>query len=111
VFFTERLKERLGLDYTESNTLEIAGGKLTGKVIGRVFDAQGKADSLVKTREALNLEPGQVIAIGDGANDLKMMAQAGVSIAYHAKPVVREHASYALNFVGLDGMINLLGQE
>jgi phosphoserine phosphatase len=110
-FFTERLKERLGLDYTESNTLEIAGGKLTGKVIGKVFDAQGKADSLVKTREALNLEPGQVIAIGDGANDLKMMAQAGISIAYHAKPVVREHASYALNFVGLDGMINLLGHE
>ena len=108
VFFTERLKARLGLDYTHANTLEIANGKLTGKVVGNVFDAQGKADWLVKVREELNLKPGQVIAMGDGANDLKMMAQAGISIAYHAKPVVREQASYALNFVGLDGLVNLL---
>ena len=61
-----------------------------------------------KIRDELNLKPEQVIAIGDGANDLKMMAQAGISIAYHAKPVVREQASYALNFVGLDGLVNLL---
>lgn len=108
VFFTDRLKARLGLDYTHANTLEIANGKLTGKVRGKVFDAQGKADWLVKTRDELNLKPGQVIAIGDGANDLKMMAQAGISIAYHAKPVVRDQAGYALNFVGLDGLVNLL---
>lgn len=108
VFFTDRLKARLGLDYTHANTLEIANGKLTGKVRGKVFDAQGKADWLVKTRDELNLKPGQVIAIGDGANDLKMMAQAGISIAYHAKPVVRDQAGYALNFVGLDGLANLL---
>lgn len=107
VFFTERLKPRLGLDYTHANTLEIVNGKLTGKVIGKVFDAQGKADWLVKVRNELNLRPGQVIAMGDGANDLKMMAQAGTSIAYHAKPVVCEQASYALNFVGLDGLVNL----
>jgi len=107
VFFTERLKPRLGLDYTHANTLEIVNGKLTGKVIGKVFDAQGKADWLVKIRDELNLRPDQVIAMGDGANDLKMMAQAGVSIAYHAKPVVRAQASYALNFVGLDGLVNL----
>ncbi|MEO8332055.1 MAG: phosphoserine phosphatase SerB [Gallionella sp.] len=108
VFFTERLKARLGLDYTQANTLEIANGKLTGKVRGRIFDAQGKADWLVKIRDELGLKPAQVIAIGDGANDLKMMAQAGISIAYHAKPVVRAQASYALNFVGLDGLVNLL---
>ena len=107
-FFTERLKARLGLDYTRANTLETANGRLTGKVRGKIFDAQGKADCLVKIREELNLRPEQVIAMGDGANDLKMMAQAGVSIAYHAKPVVRGQASYALNFVGLDGLINLL---
>lgn len=111
VFFTERLKARLGLDYTHANTLEIAGGKLTGKVRGEIVDAQGKADWLVKIRGKLNLKPEQVIAMGDGANDLKMMAQAGISIAYHAKPVVREQASYALNFVGLDGLINLLEHD
>ena len=107
-FFTERLKARLGLDYTHANTLEAANGKLTGKVRGDIVDAQGKAESLVKIREELHLKPEQVIAMGDGANDLKMMAQAGISIAYHAKPVVREQASYALNFVGLDGLVNLL---
>ncbi|MBI3480462.1 MAG: phosphoserine phosphatase SerB [Nitrosomonadales bacterium] len=108
LFFTERLKPRLGLDYTHANALEIANGKLTGRVLGKICDAQGKADWLVKVRDELGLKPDQVIAIGDGANDLKMMAQASVSIAYHAKPVVREQASYALNFVGLDGLVNLL---
>ncbi len=108
VFFTERLKARLGLDFAHANTLEIVDGKLTGKVLGKILDAQGKADWLLKTRDELDLRPSQVIAMGDGANDLKMMAQAGVSIAYHAKPVVREQASYALNFVGLDGLVNLL---
>jgi phosphoserine phosphatase len=107
LFFTERLKPRLGLDYTHANTLEIVDGKLTGRVLGKILDAQGKADWLVKIREELGLKPGQVIAMGDGANDLKMMAQAGISIAYHAKPVVREQASYALNFAGLDGLVHL----
>jgi phosphoserine phosphatase len=108
VFFTERLKARLGLDYAHANTLEIIGGKLTGKVLGKIVDAQGKADWLNHVREELGLQREQVIAMGDGANDLKMMAQAGVSIAYHAKPVVRAQASHALNFVGLDGLVNLL---
>lgn len=110
LFFTERLKHRLGLDFTHANTLEIIDGKLTGKVLGKVFDAQGKADWLVNIRERLGLRPDQVIAMGDGANDLKMMAEAGISIAYHAKPVVRKEASYALNFVGLDGLVNLLAE-
>ena len=107
LFFTERLKPRLGLDYTHANTLEIINGKLTGRVLGAVFDAQGKADWLTNIREELGLRPEQVIAMGDGANDLKMMALAGISIAYHAKPVVRTQASYAFNFVGLDGLPGL----
>jgi phosphoserine phosphatase len=108
VFFTGRLKARLGLDHAHANTLEIVDGRLTGKVLGKILDAQGKADWLVHVRDELELKPEQVIAMGDGANDLKMMAHAGVSIAYHAKPVVRAQASYALNFVGLDGLVNLL---
>ena len=107
VYFTERLKQRLGLDYAHANTLEIIDGKLTGKVLGDIVDAQAKADWLVRTRDALQLRPEQVIAMGDGANDLKMMSVAGVGIAFHAKPVVRAQASYALNFVGLDGLLNL----
>jgi len=107
LFFTERLKLRLGLDHTHANTLEVANGKLTGRVLGEILDAQGKAEWLIKIREQLGLKPEQVIAMGDGANDLKMMAVAGVSIAYHAKPVVRAQASYAFNFVGLDGLVRL----
>ncbi len=109
LFFTERLKQRLGLDHAHSNTLEIINGKLTGNVLGDIIDAQRKAECLVRTRNKLGLKAEQVIAIGDGANDLKMMVQAGVSIAYHAKPVVRSQASYAFNFVGLDGLVNLFG--
>jgi phosphoserine phosphatase len=110
VFFTKRLREQLGLDFAHANELEIVDGKLTGEVSGKIVDAQGKADWLNRIRVELELKPEQVIALGDGANDLKMMAQAGVSIAYHAKPVVRAEASYALNFVGLDGVINLFGR-
>jgi phosphoserine phosphatase len=106
-FFTERLKARLGLDFAHANTLEVIDGKLTGQVLGDIVDAQAKADLLNHTRVELDLHAEQVIAIGDGANDLKMMAQAGSSIAYHAKPIVRTQAGYAFNFVGLDGLVNL----
>jgi phosphoserine phosphatase len=106
-FFTERLKYRLSLDYTLSNTLEFKNGKLTGKVLGRIVDAQIKAAKLRELRDGLRLSREQVIAIGDGANDLAMMAEAGVSIAYHAKPVVREKATYCFDYVGLDGLLNL----
>ena len=106
-FFTNRLKSVTGLDYTLANTLEIIDGKLSGKVLGNIVDAQGKADSLIQLREKLGLKVEQVIGIGDGANDLKMMAAAGVSIAYHAKPIVQQQAAYALNYSGLDGVINL----
>jgi len=107
-FFTERLKQRLGLDFIAANTLEIVDGKLTGKVLGKILDAQGKADALNQLRAELGLTNEQVIGMGDGANDLKMMAVAGISIAYHAKPVVQEQATYALNYVGLEGVANLL---
>ncbi|MDP1928103.1 MAG: phosphoserine phosphatase SerB [Thiobacillus sp.] len=108
-FFTERLKARLGLDYTAANTLEIIDGKLNGCVLGDIVDAQAKANWLNQVRRELGLLRDQVIAVGDGANDLKMMAEAGLSIAYRAKPVVRAQASQALNQVGLDGVIPLLG--
>jgi phosphoserine phosphatase len=106
-FFTERLKHRLSLDYTLSNELEFKNGKLTGKVVGRIVDTQIKAAKLRELRDGLRLSREQVIAIGDGANDLAMMAEAGVSIAYHAKPVVREKAIYCFDYIGLDGMLNL----
>jgi phosphoserine phosphatase len=106
-FFAERVKAMLGLDYAVSNTLEIIDGKLTGRVLGDIVDAQVKANELTKLRDHLGLAATQTIAVGDGANDLKMMAAAGVGVAYHAKPVVQAQASYALNHVGLDGVINL----
>jgi len=106
-FFTDRLRARLGLDYAYSNTLEISDGRLSGRMLGEIVDADGKRDELIRVRDSLGLKPQQVIGIGDGANDLKFMAEAGVSIAYRAKPVVRAQATYALNFVGLDGVLNL----
>ena len=106
-YFTERLKNHLGLDEAHGNLLEVLDGRLTGQVLGEILDAQGKADWLTRTRDRLGLSRQQVIAIGDGANDLGMMAAAGVAIAYHAKPVVRQQADYALNHAGLDGVLNL----
>lgn len=107
-FFADHVKKTLGLDYAVSNTLEIVDGKLTGQIVGDIVDAQRKADELIKLRDQLGLAAAQTIAIGDGANDLKMMAVAAVGVAYHAKPVVQEQAMYALNVVGLDGVANLL---
>jgi phosphoserine phosphatase len=108
-FFTERLRARLALDYAHSNTLEIIDGKLTGRVIGDIVDADDKLVELRRVRDMLGLRKEQVIGIGDGANDLKFLAECGVSFAYRAKPVVRAQTTYALNFVGLDGVLNLLG--
>jgi phosphoserine phosphatase len=106
-YFTERLRIELGFDLTTSNELEIAGGKLTGRVVGEIVDAQTKAERLNLLRNELGLKPEQVIAIGDGANDIPMLESVGLSIAYHAKPATREHADVALNFCGLDGVLNL----
>lgn len=108
-FFTDRIKTKLSLDYAAANTFEVANGRLTGKVLGEIIGSSGKAEVLKKVREELGLKREQVIAIGDGANDLKMLEEAGVSIAYHAKPIVQENATYAINHVGLDGVVNLFG--
>lgn len=106
-FFANHVKNLLGLDYAVSNTLEIVDGKLTGQVLGDIVDAQRKADELCALREQLGLNAKQTIAIGDGANDLKMMDVAGAGIAYHAKPMVQAKAMYALNASGLDGVAHL----
>ena len=106
-FFTERLKDRLKLDYTRSNVLAIAHGKLTGQVVGDIVDADVKRAALLTARDELALQKEQIIALGDGANDLKFMAEAGISVAYHAKPVVQAQATHALNYVGLDGVLSL----
>ena len=105
--FANHVKELLGLDYAVANTLEIVDGKLTGNVLGDIVDANRKAQELVNLRDKLGLKINQTIAIGDGANDLKMMQAAAVGIAYHAKPIVQQQATYALNYNGLDGTINL----
>ncbi len=106
-FFTDRLKARLHLDYTISNTFEIADGKLTGKIAGAIVDAQIKAATLRRLKRELAGKTGLVIAIGDGANDLPMFAEAHVSVAFHAKPVVRAAATHAIDHCGLDGVLNL----
>jgi phosphoserine phosphatase len=105
--FANHVKTMLGLDYAVANTFEIIDGKLTGNVLGDIVDAERKAQELVKLRDELGLNSDQTIAIGDGANDLKMMSVATVGVAYHAKPVVQSQATYALNYSGLDGVINL----
>jgi phosphoserine phosphatase len=106
-FFTDRLKRRLGLDYTLSNTLEISDGRLTGRVAGDIVDAPAKAATLGRYAQDLRGNDGIVVAIGDGANDLPMLAQADVSIAYRAKPAVRAEATHAIDHCGLDAVLNL----
>ncbi|HJV52626.1 MAG TPA: phosphoserine phosphatase SerB [Noviherbaspirillum sp.] len=106
-FFTDRMKTRLGLDYTHSNELEIVDGKLTGKVVGGIVDADEKKNTVERVCRELGISPKQAIVMGDGANDLKMMGISGLSVAFRAKPVVRAQADVALNFVGLDGILPL----
>ncbi|MCC7005087.1 MAG: phosphoserine phosphatase SerB [Ottowia sp.] len=107
-FFTEKLKARLNLDFAYANTLEVQDGKLTGRIQNKIIDAQQKANIVEATCTTLGITPRQAIVMGDGANDLKMMAIAGLSVAFRAKPIVRTQANLALNFVGLDGVFNIL---
>lgn len=110
-FMTERLKSRVQLDYAHSNVLEIVGGRLTGAVVGGIVNADAKRAALLKVAGELGLKREQIAGVGDGANDLKFMAECGVSIAYRAKPVVREQTSYAINHSGLDALPWLLSAE
>jgi phosphoserine phosphatase len=107
-FFTERLKERLGLDYARANVLGMEGGTLTGHVIGGIIDATAKEVFLMELCEELGISPNQAIAMGDGANDLKMLNAAGLGVAYRAKPRVQEQCDVVFNHSGLDGVLHFL---
>jgi phosphoserine phosphatase len=111
-FFTDRLRDLLKIDFTRSNVLEAENGVLTGRVVdqpwGDICDGAEKRKMLLETCNALGLEPRQAIAVGDGANDLPMMGAAGLSVAYHAKPKVREQAMIAINSGGLDRLLEVL---
>jgi len=108
-FFGNFLAEKLGIEYVFANELEIRDGKVTGEVTGDIIDARKKAEclKLIADRESISLE--QVIAVGDGANDLPMLAAAGLGIAFRAKPLVRKSADQALSSIGLDGILYLIG--
>jgi len=108
-FFTDRLAARLGFDETAANTLEIDAGRLTGRVIPPIVDGVAKAARLYAMRKRLVAGDGVALAIGDGANDVPMLKAADISVAYHAKPVVRAAATYAIDRCGLDGVLNLFG--
>ena len=111
-FFTDRLQQRLGLDDTRSNVLEIENGCLTGRMLpqpwGDICDGEQKRIKLLECCTAMGITPAQAIAVGDGANDLAMMQVAGLSVAYHAKPVVRQQAMVAINEGGLDRLLEVL---
>ena len=110
-FFADRVQDLLNIDYTRSNVLEIEAGVLTGKMVdqpwGDICDGAEKRRMLLQTCADLGISPKQAIAMGDGANDLPMMAEAGLSVAYHAKPKVREQAMVAINSGGLDRLLTL----
>ena len=109
-FFTERLQQRLGLDHVHANVLEVDGGKLTGRVVGGIVDAEEKKRTVERVCAELGATVQQAIVMGDGANDLKMMKVSGLSVAFRAKPVVYQQADVALNFSGLDGLLNILAE-
>ncbi|MBD3671622.1 MAG: phosphoserine phosphatase SerB [Gammaproteobacteria bacterium] len=107
-FFTDRLKQRYKLDFTRSNTLEMEGDTLTGRVMGNIVGAEAKREFLFELCRQLKISPEQVIAMGDGANDLLMMKESGLSVAYHAKPRVQAEASCVLEHGGLDRVLDLI---
>ncbi len=111
-YFTDRVRDQLGIDYTRSNQLEFRDGLLTGRMLdqdwGDICDGEEKRRMLLQTCALLGISPKQAIAMGDGANDLPMMGEAGLSVAYHAKPAVRERANVCINSGGLDRLLTVL---
>ena len=110
-FFTERIKQRLSLDLARSNVLEVHDGKLTGRLVGPIINAQGKRRVVEQTCAMLGITPAQAIVVGDGANDLAMMSIAGMSVAYHAKPIVHSKTHHAVNHSGLDAILNYFSDQ
>ena len=108
-YFGECLQERLGIDYVYANNLEIADGKVTGKVTGKIVDGERKAALLQEIAECEGIDMEQVISVGDGANDLPMLSIAGLGIAFRAKPLVKRSAEQSISTLGLDGILYLLG--
>jgi len=110
-FFTDHVRDRLGINWTRSNVLEVVNGELTGRMLdqdwGDICDGEEKRKMLLQTCEQMGIEPSQAIAMGDGANDLPMMGVAGLSVAYHAKPKVREQAMVAIEEGGLDRLLDV----
>lgn len=110
-FFTDHVRDRLGINWTRSNVLEVVNGELTGRMVdqdwGDICDGEEKRKMLLQTCEQMGIEPSQAIAMGDGANDLPMMGVAGLSVAYHAKPKVREQAMVAIEEGGLDRLLDV----
>jgi phosphoserine phosphatase len=111
-FFTDHVRDRLRIDWTRSNVLEVADGLLTGRMVdqawGDICDGEEKRTMLLQTCAHMGIDPTQAIAMGDGANDLLMMGAAGLSVAYHAKPAVRAGAMVAINQGGLDRLLEVL---
>lgn len=111
-FFTDHVRDKLGIDFTRSNVLEVENGALTGRMVdqpwGDICDGEEKRKMLLATCGQLGIKPSQAIAMGDGANDLPMMGEAGLSVAYHAKPKVREQAMVAINTGGLDRLLEVV---
>ena len=111
-FFANRVKARLNIDFAKSNQLEVAAGALTGGLVmqswGDICDGEEKRRTVLEVASLLGIEPVQCIAMGDGANDLPMMGAAGLSVAYHAKPKVREQAMVAINEGGLDRLLEVV---
>ena len=108
-YFGNYLKQRFGIDYVYANNLEIVDGKLTGRYLGDIVDGKRKAELLKLIAQVENVNIAQTIAVGDGANDLPMLATAGLGIAFHAKPKVKANAGQSISTIGLDGVLYFLG--